>query len=280
MSFKSISIKNFRAEVDSIDEDFDRNLVKIAYLTAARASELCNKTSPYDLLNGKSRPYGQFMEYAFKDFEITPREDPSLTNTIIEKCFVITSAVAKRGKRIKKHEESDNQIEVTEDDIKQALTRYNQTRLLKKWEKNEIEIDPRLIQALQGKLVFKAIALPTTIEYEPWTYDLLKYYSKNRKLTFTHTRQYFNRVIRRALKNLLPPAHKKNPRNILRHWRLSHLVEYYQFDAVELSNISGWTMKTAYQMQGMTASSSIDYYIHLAWRQYFRKLMRPIEQFM
>ena len=78
MSFKSISIKRFREEVNSILEDFDRYLLKIAYLTAARASELCTKTSPFDLLNGNSRPYGQFMEYALKDFEITPREDPSV----------------------------------------------------------------------------------------------------------------------------------------------------------------------------------------------------------
>ena len=280
MSYKSISIKRFRAEVESIDQDFDRNLVKIGYLTACRASELCNKTSPFDLLSGNSRPYGQFMEYALKDYEVTSREDPTLKEPIVTKAFVITSAVAKRGKRIKRDSKQDEEETATADDIKEALIRYNQKGLLKKWEKGELEVDPRLIKALNSKMVFKAIALPIDREYEAWTYDLLMYWKKHRKLTFDHTRQYFNRVYRRALYNILPPAHRKNPRNILRHWRLSHLVEYYQFDAVQLSNYSGWTMKTAFTMQGMTASSSIDYYIHLAWKQYFRKLLRPIEQFM
>jgi hypothetical protein len=53
LSLSTVSIKRFREAVDSIDEDFDRILVKIAYLTGARASELCNKTSPFDLLMEK-----------------------------------------------------------------------------------------------------------------------------------------------------------------------------------------------------------------------------------
>ena len=156
MSYKTLSIKQFRNEVNSIDEDFDRNLVKIAYLTAARASELCNKTSPFDLLNGNSRPYGQFMEYALKDYEVSPREDPTLKEPIITKAFVITAAVAKRGKRIKKGTADDNPTEATADDIREALTRYNQKGLLKKFEKGELEVDPRPVS-------YTHLTLPTIL---------------------------------------------------------------------------------------------------------------------
>lgn len=278
MRFHTVSIKRFREEVDAIEDDFARILVKIGYLTAGRASELCTKTVPWELLKGASRPYGQFMSYALKDFELTPHEDPSLKNTIVEKALVITSAVAKRGKRLKKGQPKDDKLEITADDIRKALIRYNQQKLLKQWETGEVEIDPRLIQALLGKMVFKAIALPIGLKYEPWTFDLLKYYKKHRKLTFDHTRQYFRQTFRRALKGLLPPKSPHTPKNMLRHYRLSHLMEYYQFDAIQLSNYSGWTIKTAFDKQGMNASSNIDFYIHLAWRQYFRKLLRPIDQ--
>ena len=278
MRFHSVSIKRFREEVDAIEDDFARILVKIGYLTAGRASELCTKTVPWELLKGASRPYGQFMSYALKDFKLTPHEDPSLKNTIVEKALVITSAVAKRGKRIKKDRQQDEDTKVTVEEIREVLTRYNQKKLLKKWEKGEVEIGPMLIKALNSKMTFKAIALPIRMEYEPWTYDLLKHYDKHKKLTFDHTRQYFRQTFRRALKGLLPPKSPHTPKNLLRHYRLSHLMEYYQFDAVQLSNYSGWTIKTAFGKQGMNASSNIDFYIHLAWRQYFRKLLRPIDQ--
>lgn len=278
MRFHSVSIKRFREEVDAIEDDFARILVKIGYLTAGRASELCTKTVPWELLKGASRPYGQFMSYALKDFELTPQEDPSLKNTIVEKALVITSAVAKRGKRIKKDNAQEKETEVTADAIKAALTKFNQKKVLTKWEKGEIEIDPRRIKALNSKMTFKAIALPIRMEYEPWTYDLLKHYDKHKKLTFDHTRQYFRQTFRRALKGLLPPKSPHTPKNLLRHYRLSHLMEYYQFDAVQLSNYSGWTIKTAFDKQGMNASSNIDFYIHQAWRQYFKKLLRPIDQ--
>ena len=191
MGFHSVSIKRFRETVDSIEDDFARILVKIGYLTAGRASELCTKTSPFELLHGSSRPYGQFMKYAFKDFEMTPREDPTLKNKVVEKAFIISMATAKRGKRIRKDRRHDETLEVSNEENRQAFTKYGMNRLLKKWEKGEVEIDHLLVHALLGRLVFKTIALPTSLDNEPWTFDLLTYFKKNRKLTFDHTRQYF-----------------------------------------------------------------------------------------
>ena len=279
MEFRTVSVKRFREEVDAIDDDFARILVKIGYLTAGRASELCTKTVPWELLNRASRPYGLFMKYQFQDFEMSPREDPTLRNRIVEKAFIITMATAKRGKRIGKERQQGVTLEISDEEIKQALLRYNMNKLLEEWKKGEVEIDPLLVHALLGRLVFRTIALPTSPRFEPWTFDLLAYMTKNKyKLTFDHTRQYFTQTFRRALKDLLPPKSPRTSKNLLRHYRLSHLLNYYQFDAIQLSNYSGWTIKTAMGKQGMTVSGSIDFYLHQAWRQYFRKLLIPIDQ--
>ena len=92
--------------------------------------------------------------------------------------------------------------------------------------------------------------------------------------------RYFTKTFREALKGILPPKGKHTPKNLLRHYRLSHLCEYYNFDGLDLSNYGGWSVKTGMGMTGMTVSSNLDFYIHMAWRRYFPKLLRPIEQFI
>ncbi|MEM2674735.1 MAG: hypothetical protein QXW77_03780 [Candidatus Hadarchaeales archaeon] len=54
----------------------------------------------------------------------------------------------------------------------------------------------------------------------------------------------------------------------LRHQRATELVEKFGFDAFDLSVYFGWTLKGL----GLSSASR---YLHLDWRKYFPKLLRP-----
>lgn len=119
-------------------------------------------------------------------------------------------------------------------------------------------------------LTFKVIALPCDPLYEPWTVDLLKWISKHGTLSFGLTRHRVRQILIENLGTFMSKSSRRlNP---LRHWRLSHLVELYGFDSFDLTIYAGWTLKT-----GTQGSSMLDSYVHLDWRHYFKKLLRPID---
>lgn len=60
--------------------------------------------------------------------------------------------------------------------------------------------------------------------------------------------------------------------NPLRHYRLTHLVEEYGFDAYDLTVYAGWTFKTIFK----GSAGQLDTYLHLDWRKYYEKLLKPI----
>lgn len=121
--------------------------------------------------------------------------------------------------------------------------------------------------------IFKIVALPCDPKYEPWTLDLLRYLKKEkrRNLNFDITRQWAGDIFRLWLGKF----YRSNPKRILnpwRHWRLTHLVEIFGFDPYDLCVYSGWTFK-----HGISGSGQLDTYLHLDWRRYFPKLLKPMK---
>lgn len=274
MSF-SISVKKFRNTVDQIKSPRDSALIKMCYLLASRNSEICSETAPFDLLRNASKPYGTFLKYEMKDFVIPPADDKA--KPVTQKVLVITSAVAKRGKQLKHKDDNKKPTEVTQAEVVEAFTKFGQMDLLDKVQSGELKVDPLLIKVLLGKIFLKIVALPISMSYEPWTYDILRHIQRNKgSLSFPMTRQRLWQVLRAKIPKLLPRKDVHNVKNPLRHFRISHLIEYYDFDPVELTTYAGWTVRSTFGQMGIAASPNIDHYAHLRWRKYFPKLLKPI----
>jgi len=276
-----ISIKRFRNAVDRIKKERDSALVKTLYLLAARNSEVLTKTNPLELLNNKTKSYGNFMKIKFANYEVAPRTPDK--EPLMQKVMVITTAVAKRGKRLKQPKEEEEQTtpELKKEEVIEALTKYGETKLLDKWQAGEVEIDPLLIKVLLGKVALKIVALPCSNVYEPWVMDLLEWIRKTKKMTlsFDLTRSRVLQILREHLSEILGKPDKKNPRNPLRHYRISHLIEYYGLDAYQLTSYVGWKIGSTFSAMGIAASPNIDAYAHLRWRLYFPKLLKPLANF-
>jgi hypothetical protein len=178
--------------------------------------------------------------------------------------------------RVKKKETT---IELKKEEVIEALMKFKQTELLDKWQAGKVELDPLLIQVLLGKVTLKIVALPTSLKFEPWTRDLLVWIKKKGTLSFKLTRQWFWTLLRENLSGILPKKGKKSLKNPLRHFRISHLVEYYGFDPYELTTYAGWTARSTFSQIGISASPMIDVYSHLKWRMYLPKLLKPISKF-
>lgn len=125
----------------------------------------------------------------------------------------------------------------------------------------------RLRQQKQIRLVFKLIALPCSMEYEPWTVKLLEHIRDHKNINFSLTRSTVYKIVRKRLSSLDEHIHTHS----LRHYRLTHLVEYYGFDSYDLTLFAGWTFQT-----GVRSSAPLDTYLHLDWRKYFPKLLKPL----
>lgn len=279
MSIETISIRKFREAVDHIKDQRDAAIVKTAYLLAARNSEILTKATSWDFLKGESKPYGVFLKFSFAQFEVSPETDKQ--EAVMERVLVVTSAVAKRGKRMKKKDDTEKEpLQLKEEEVVEAFTKFKRTDLIDKWRSGHIKVDPLLINVLLGKISLKVVALPTSGKYEPWTIDLLKWIKTNKgKLNFDLTRVRFWQILRENLSAILPKKDKRNMRNPLRHFRISHLIEYYGFDPYDLTSYVGWTIRSTFGQLGISASPNIDAYAHLRWRMYYPKLLKPIERF-
>lgn len=278
MSF-DISIKKFRAAINKIEDLRDGALLKTAYLLASRNSEICSEVTPWDLLHNATKPYGVFLKRELKNFEVKPATED--TQAIIEKVLVIRTAVAKRGKRLKKKQDDKETeqplTEITEEEVTQAFTKYNQFDLLDKYRSGELQVDPLMIKLWLGKITLKVIALPCSLRYEPWTTDIIKYMLKNKgRLSFPITRARLWQILRKNLSDILPRKDVHNVKNPLRHFRISHLIEYYNMEPFELTTYAGWTAKSTFNQMGISASSNLDHYAHLRWKNYFPKLLKPL----
>jgi hypothetical protein len=132
----------------------------------------------------------------------------------------------------------------------------------------------------------RIIALPT--KYEPFAAPLHKYMTEfGDKPVFNFTRQKLWREGKPQFKGLIYPIDKytiyKNgeliktvlthnkPFNLhaLRHIRATELIEYYNFNGIELSIYGGWTLRT---MGGVGSAMSRS--VHLDWGKYIGKLFK------
>lgn len=285
MSVERISIKRFREAVDSIKDKRDSTLIKVAYLLAARNSEILTKTSACELLSNASKPYGNFMTIRFEKCQYLRATSERAAVTM--NALVISMAVAKRGKRIRKLKEGEEEttLELQKHEVIEALKKFKQKKLLRKYEQGELQIDPMLVKVLLGKVAMKVVALPVHMECEPWIKDLLAWikFTKRMSLTFNITRGWFRHIVRSNLASILPKVHKngKNSlKNILRHYRIAHLIEYYQFNPYEVTSYVGWSISSTSGQMGIPISANLDHYAHLRWKAYFPKLCKPIDTLM
>jgi len=83
----------FRKYVDTkIPKLKDRTLIKLVYLTAARASEVCTRVGSWDAEHGRSKPYGKALT-----LQVFPKTD--IRNKWVEDVALIRMAVAKRSRK-------------------------------------------------------------------------------------------------------------------------------------------------------------------------------------
>jgi len=125
----------------------------------------------------------------------------------------------------------------------------------------------------QEERVYKMIALPVNPKFEPWTLSLVRRIKEAGTLAFDMTDGNALYIVKKWFSRSYPDMTTHH----LRHFRITHLAQEYDFDAFDLTCISGWTFKTglAAAGQGM-ASGQLDVYLHLAWKRYFPKLLKPL----
>jgi len=144
-------------------------------------------------------------------------------------------------------------------------------------------------------------ARPLPREYEPWSRELLEYFSKfdGEEPVFPMNRQKVWRMAREAWGDLHYPieayaviqvdgegnvlldtdgrklkrviSRHNRPFNLhaIRHLVATDLVVYYGFNGPNLSAFGGWTLSSA-----MGVSSAVNRYVQLDWRSYFPKLLK------
>jgi hypothetical protein len=61
--------RDFREAVNHVISVRDRNLIKLLYLTASRPSEVCTRTTPSELRNRATKPYGCSMRYELAKYK-------------------------------------------------------------------------------------------------------------------------------------------------------------------------------------------------------------------
>lgn len=135
---------------------------------------------------------------------------------------------------------------------------------------------------------FRYVALPIHPSLEPWTGDLIKYMAKQRiennvplSLSINLTRARIYQLVRDTLypKFGIKPNHEEHFCNILRHFRVTHLVSEYNFGILDLVAYCGWSVKTAAGNMGMPSGQS-NLYLHLKWRAYYPKLLIPLSKLL
>lgn len=129
----------------------------------------------------------------------------------------------------------------------------------------------------QDRLVYKEIALPTSYEYEPWSYDLAKHIEKYGTLSLNRTRFGVLSQIKESLSLVL--GDNEITTKSLRHFRLTHLGSVYHFTPYDLIAEAGWTFKSGLGAMGMP-SGQMDVYFHPPWQDYFSKLLVPLSDLM
>jgi len=248
-------LAEFREAVDHIIDVRNGTLIKLVYLGAYRMSEVLAHVNPYEKEHNQTKAYGKSLVWKTTDF----KADAKLT----VKTLLLRSAVAKRTKTV------------------------------------------------DGKpqFFFKTIALPLVpVMFEPWAGDLMRWVHKwrvgkdalylqrtiekkcsdprvvaqamdkftERALQFNVSRPTVETIIRKELGRFLPDKSKHTRKNWLRHVRLTHLRQNYDFNEFDLTAFAGWTLGSG--MAGRGASGMLDTYVHTGWESWYPKLLKPLTE--
>ena len=283
-----VSMAKFRQAVDDIKDDQLKVKVQLGYLLAARNCELCSRVNKGELLNHRSRNYGVFMEWDghFRDFIIQPTEplgiQLGLKEPYRQKVVVFQVAAAKRGKRVKTQKPTEEAPTATPAEVEEALRKYRQAKLLEQYKKGLVTLDPLLVKALNDQVFLRYVAIPVGNQYEPWLLPILKYWQENNhSLSIPITRRYFYDLLHKALSNILPQKHyhgKESLKNPIRHIRISHLLQYYDFSPLDINAYTGWALSSIFAQLGQPISNNLERYSHLTWRMYVPKLCVNIDK--
>lgn len=130
----------------------------------------------------------------------------------------------------------------------------------------------RKAKAEEDRKVRKIIALPVNPDWEPWTPDIIYWIRDHGKLPFSLTEQHTNVIVKAELSGLDRNISTKS----LRHYRISHLAEYYDFDAFDLVSFAGWSYRGAFGSR--QSVGQLDTYLHPSLRHYFVKLCKPLHE--
>lgn len=128
----------------------------------------------------------------------------------------------------------------------------------------------------EDKKVYKYIALPVNLKYEPWTLSILNWGIKNGgKLGIDLTEARLSQIIREELSGF----DRKINATSLRNYRIAHLAEYYHFEPYDSIVYAGLTVKSTFGSFEIPTRQLDDYY-RLHYRKYFPKLLIPINSFI
>ncbi|RLF07093.1 MAG: hypothetical protein DRJ60_03440 [Thermoprotei archaeon] len=271
MDLSALTMKRFREGIETIEDDFARTLFQLAYLMAARESELVTKVTRADML--KTKPYGNFLRW-----EITEWRSKYLDSSISkpQKVLLLSTAVAKRLK-INKEALKKAVEEQDPEQIEQALRKFRFFDILAKWKKGEIQLDQKFIAQITGRTFHKVVGIPIDPKYEPWSLEILKWIRREGILRFDITDRQARYLAAKYLKKLFGEKFRFHD---LKHLRITHLINYYNFDPYEITSYAGWSLKTTFMGLGVQVNPMLDIYAHLGWRKYFPKLLVPIDDFL
>jgi len=275
-------VKVFRDYIDhQVWKKKEEILIKLLYLLGARASEVITKVTPFMTAHHMSRPYGQLLKYGFASYK---KPDGKET-----KILLVKSAIAKRLKKKKDLQgKSETSKELQEETIKAAAEQIIDNRLLPAAELQNLVPIPNIVAQPREtdnpveivRPPMKYVPIVCDPRAEPWCIDILKwiqaYKAREDALRFDCCEMTVQNIVKKNLRQLDPKIHP----HLLRHYRITHLIKAYDFTPYQITAFTGWSMKSTFQQMGVQASSNIDIYAHLQWKDYIDKLLVPLEEIL
>jgi len=253
-------IHKFRDFVDQQSKCWRRKdgiFIKVLYLLGARASELLTKVTPWQTTHHKSKPYGLLVSWEIATYR---KADGKAI-----KILLIKSAVAKRMKRKKDQDKIEGMF------LREPWEDSNQGQ-------ENLETSPQASPQVQ-KVKMKVVPIVCDPAAEPWSHDILMWIydqkvgkGRAEALRFHFTEMTAQNIVKKCLREFDPKIHPHS----LRHYRITHLINGYNLSPYQITAFMGWSIKSTAAQMGITASSNIDIYSHLTWKDYIDKLLIPI----
>ena len=239
-----MDILKFRKVVDSIRDPDASFVVKLAYLTGARANELCHRGFPsHEVLRPRTGNVKRVKE-GRAPLPLHPR----------------TRAVGPM-----KSDVSYDVYETPNDNFAKDLGRIQ-----------VLKIRMVVLKRKAKNMFILTKAIPLDDRFEPWgvgVNDHISTLSEDAPLVPMHSvalnKLYHEYGFYEMVKAETLEEQVDNP---LRHIRYTHLVDYYGFDPWQAPLFMGHKLETAMSGSGGPA----DAYAALAWRRYFPALLKPL----